>query len=587
MRRALAILLFAGALAAGEARLKHLLDPDHEDFRLQPYAWDEWETLDRETRLRARGTDPAEWTDPPPEPETEEEKKKREEAEKEEAEARAKGQFPQDRWPGFRFDELLKKRQEAFESLIQPASASKLEGLVKQLDDLDKSLVKFDRNLEELREKFSKVHAQVAKAQEVYAEKYKKEHGHYPKRAPVHPSLGRVFNEASRTLQEALAKRQAQMQFQDWLVERTARLIGELGEDEAAKPMKAIAAGLADRDWSYRVRCARLAARIPGPAATALLDGALEKEDDALVRAELVRIRAGRGGEDVAAFLAARLDDAQWPVRAAAVRALAALRTKEGVDLLVQRMAKEDGRLLDDIAEALRGATGQRFRSEPEAWKVWWSKARDTWSPPMEATGGDEPGEGQEAGVVYFYGIQSRSKRVVFCIDVSGSMGFPLDGEGGTGDPRIATAKRELNQALAALPEDALFSIVVYNASVDTWKKRMQPATARNKEAARKFVDRLEPRGATNIFDALVTSMELAATAKKGDDPEADTIFFMTDGVPTNGKITDPHQILDEVTRRNASLGLVLHVVGVSREQNRGFLMNLAKRNGGRFVGYP
>ena len=116
----------------------------------------------------------------------------------------------------------------------------------------------------------------------------------------------------------------------------------------------------------------------------------------------------------------------------------------------------------------------------------------------------------------------------------------------------------------------------------------MMPATLKNKQAARKYVEKLEPAGSTNIFDALVKSMEVAATIgkTKGKDPVVDTIFFMTDGIPTNGKVTDPHQIIEEITRRNRILGLVIHAVGVSKEQNRAFLLNLAKRNGGKYVGH-
>ena len=91
-----------------------------------------------------------------------------------------------------------------------------------------------------------------------------------------------------------------------------------------------------------------------------------------------------------------------------------------------------------------------------------------------------------------------------------------------------------------------------------TWKKSLEPASPKNKASARKFVEELKPEGATNIFDALVASMEIAAPPAKGREPGADTIFFMTDGQPTHGKVIDAHQILDEVTRRNRALGVTL-----------------------------
>ena len=80
-----------------------------------------------------------------------------------------------------------------------------------------------------------------------------------------------------------------------------------------------------------------------------------------------------------------------------------------------------------------------------------------------------------------------------------------------------------------------------------------------------------------------VVSLQLAA-GKKG--ASADTIFFMTDGVPTDGRIVDPAQILAEITQRNRRLGVVIHCIGVSKEQNAGFLLNLARANGGRYASH-
>lgn len=168
-------------------------------------------------------------------------------------------------------------------------------------------------------------------------------------------------------------------------------------------------------------------------------------------------------------------------------------------------------------------------------------------------------------------------------------MEFPLDGEGGKKPPRIERAKKELYQAMAALREDAQFAIVVYNSVVGTWKRgKMVPAEIKNKRAGRKFVERLEPSGATNIFDALNTSLDIARSpvGRRDKNPSADTIFFLTDGVPTHGKIVDPHQILEEITARNKLLGVTIHTIGVSKEQNAGFLLNLAKRNGGQYVAH-
>jgi hypothetical protein len=584
MRRAapLLLLLLAGFLLAGEKTysLKELLDPQEPDFELSAYTWADWEKLDQDKKLKV-GTDPAEWQAPPPDPETPEEKQKREEREK-----RAKAEPPEDRVPGFRFDRRLELKAKAFDELVGAASAPKLEGLIKQLKLLDKALARFDKIVDEARDEYFQIAEQLHKAMEAYSENYKKKHGHYPDTAPVSRSLKEDHDRKSLRLQHLLAVRQSELQFHDWLLGRIGELVAALTEEEAAKPLAALQKGMEDPDFACRIRCAELLARLKGEKAGALYEQAVTKESDPLVLAELIRLRAKWGGAGAFDLLAQRLDDPAWPVRAAIVRELCRIPKRESVDLLVARLAKEEGRLKDDIAEALRALTGQNFVAEPDPWRIWWEKSRAGWAPPQQPVAGDRPAAGQEKGVVYFYGIQSSSKRVVFCLDISGSMDFPLDGKDGKGPPRIEKAKQELLQALTGLPEDAQFTIVVYATDVKTWKSSMQPATPKSKLSARKFVEDLQPAGATNIFDALVTSLEIAAPPAKGREPSADTIFFMTDGIPTHGRIIDAHQILDEITRRNQIAGVTIHVVGVSKEQDSGFLLNLAKRNGGRYVAY-
>ncbi len=582
-RAALLLLLLAPLVAAGDKKhsLKELLDPQEPDFALSAYSWADWEKLDDATKLKARGSDPAEWQTPPPDQETPEEKAKREEREK-----RAKAEPPEDRVPGFRFERRLELKKKAFEELLGAASAPKLEGLIKQLRLLDKELARYEKVLDACREEYFQVAGQLLKVQDVYSENYRKQHGKLPDTVPVPASLLADCNKKSLRLQLAIAVRQSELQFHDWLVGRVGELVAALPEAEAATPYAALAAGMADQDFACRIRCAELLTRLKGAKAQELYESALAKEQDPLVLAEMIRLRAKWGGEGAYDLLAKRLDDPAWPVRAAVIRELSRIPKRESIDLLVARLAKEDGRLKDDIVLALRALTGQNFVAEAEPWRIWWEKFRAGWTPPQQPTAGDLPAEGQEKGVVYFYGLQTSSKRLVFCLDISGSMEWSLGGRDVKGPPRLDKAKEELVQALNGLPEDAQFTIVVYSTDVRSWKGSLQPATVKNKASARKFVEELKPEGATNIFDALVTSMEIAAPPAKGREPDADTILFMTDGQPTHGKVIDAHQILDEITRRNRVLGVTIHVVGVSKDQNAAFLLNLAKRNGGRFVAF-
>jgi len=591
MTRAVLLLLCGAALAGGPS-LKDLFDPAEKDFPLRPYTWEDWQNLDHATKLRAKGADAETWEDPPPEPDKEKPKDE-DEDEKEKKAHPGAPRYPQDRHPGFRFDDRLAEKQKAFEALMDPAAPSKIEGVLRQLKAIDKPWDRFEKVVAEATEDFTKTKEQLDKQVELQVQLYRKKYGKEPTEGvPVNAALKAQHDRNARRLQELLALEQSERQWQAWLLQRLGGLIAELTEEERAKPLAALAAGLGDRDWQYRVRCAEVAGYVPDDRARAALDDALGREGDPMVLAELIRIRARRGGPELFAVLEARLADGRWPVRAAVIRELSGIRRKESVDLLVARLEVEEGRLRDDLMTALRLLTGQRYGPEPEPWRIWWDKMKAGWTPPpqtpAEAGAPEEQGKG---AFVYFYGIRTSSKRIVFCIDLSGSMSFPLDGPNGSRPPRIETARRELFQALGALPEDALFNIVVYSATVSTWKRKMEPATLRNKQAARKFVESREPEGATNIYDALSTALDIAEAGKKGkhrggDEPEADTIFFLTDGLPTHGRIVDPHQILEGITARNRLLGITIHTVGVSEEQNAAFLLNLAKQNHGDYAAH-
>jgi Mg-chelatase subunit ChlD len=636
-RRAAALLFLAGTILGADLRFKDLFDPAR--FPLRRYTWEEWGDIDaawkaleeerkkleeglgeekseedkkrlaeaeakveaekrkaRKKKLRAKGVDPEEWADPPPD--TEEEKKKKEERRKKEQEetekllGRPPPRYPGNRHPGFRFDERLREKQEAFEAMVQPASASKLEGIVKQLKVIDKAADKYAKVVDEAAEEYVALKEQMDKAIEWQQKRHLKKYGTPPKVVQVPAQLKANLFRASKRLQRLVAVQQSERQFEEWFVERLAALLNELTADEVGKPLAALVKGLKARDYRYRVRCAELLGRLEQPPARDAFRAALKAEQDPMILAEMVRVRARGSNREIVALLAKRLEDPRWPVRAAVIAELGRIAHRDAVDVLVRQMAKEKGRLLDDIATVLKDLTRQRYGPEPDPWRIWWEKVRDQWTPPPpDAKPGEEQVGVRKGGFVYFYGIRTTSKRIVFCIDFSGSMHFPLDGEGGTEPPRIDTAKRELFQALAALPEDAQFNLVVYNSEVSVWKKSMQSATLRNKQSARKYIEKQNPVGATNIYDALNKSLDIAAAGGKAkrkakDVPVADTIFFLTDGVPTNGRVVDPAQILKEITARNRLLDVVIHTVGVSQDQNAGFLLNLAKQNRGRYVAH-
>jgi hypothetical protein len=128
--------------------------------------------------------------------------------------------------------------------------------------------------------------------------------------------------------------------------------------------------------------------------------------------------------------------------------------------------------------------------------------------------------------------------------------------------------------------------------------KQMIKASDANKRRALGKVAALAPETSTNVYDTLEFAFALAGRGgreeRSGDLPTEtiDTIFFLTDGLPTTGKVVDPEQIVAHVTDWNRELKLKIHTIGVGlssipekpQEKARAFLQQLAAGNGGQCV---
>ncbi len=307
--------------------------------------------------------------------------------------------------------------------------------------------------------------------------------------------------------------------------------------------------------------------------------------------------KAGSREKETLDSLAAALEDPRWTVRLAAARRLAALGVPESVDLLVARLAKEDGRLRRDIAEILRALTGQRFGVEPEGWTHWWKENREAYAsgtkvlaPPGTAA----PPAAEDSGPVAYWGITTHSRRILYVLDVSGSMSEPGTGEEGG---RIDDAKKELLRSLRTLDAESAFTIFAFSDAVRKWRPRLVKATPENREDARRFVDALCADSWTNTYRALEEALRASAADPRNNMGEdyglvADTIFLLTDGAPTTqgGKLADASgrqewvRVLEAVRDWNREKRVAIHCVGVGTAINTEFLGTLARENGGKFV---
>ena len=135
----------------------------------------------------------------------------------------------------------------------------------------------------------------------------------------------------------------------------------------------------------------------------------------------------------------------------------------------------------------------------------------------------------RRAGTPSYYGLSIQARRIVFVIDISGSMR----------GPRLEAAQRELMQAIDKLPEKTSLSIVAFSDRTTIWRKTLMPATPQTKQTAKNFVYLLRAGGRTAAYDALEAAFRF----------DAEAIYFLSDGEPNAGKIPRPDAILKAVSQ--------------------------------------
>jgi HEAT repeat protein len=283
--------------------------------------------------------------------------------------------------------------------------------------------------------------------------------------------------------------------------------------------------------------------------------------------------------------LVVALDDPNWSTRLAALEALERLKSKDAITAIIQRMPKEDGRMIQEFATTLWRLTGQPFQDNAEGWTNWWKESRDRFVILTEAdlkrvkTGEEEWRLKQGTRVeTKFFGIRIVSHKVIFVIDISGSMAEDSQSEyqGKTGHTRMDIAKAELEKCIKGLDAAAFFNVIIFSGDSSRMVEgSLLAATEKHRAEAVEYVERLGAFGGTNLYGALKDAFT---------DPDVDTIFVMSDGEPSVGAVVDPLLIREEVAAWNAHRGIVINTIGIGGQFQ--VLEWLAEDSGGIHVKY-
>lgn len=361
-----------------------------------------------------------------------------------------------------------------------------------------------------------------------------------------------------------------------------AKILGERGYKPAAAALTTLYEKSADRDVKRAAIDAVARVSIGDPTWVEKLIALTQSPDPELRNLALTQLGQTSDRSHLERLVAA-LDDPHWSTRLAAMEALEKMRTHEGVTAIVNRMPKEEGRMQAEFAQALWRLTGQPFQEDAKSWATWWANSKDKFQLLSDAdlatvrSGEEEYRLRQTTRVKSeFFGIKIISRRVIFILDVSGSMEEPLadDYKGRGGWTRMEVARDEMKRCLEKLDTGAFFNLLVFSSGVERWTDgNLVACDDANRAKALAYVDKLLAFGGTNLYDSLKEAFS---------DPEVDTIFLMSDGEPSMGEVVEPVVIREDVAAWNETRRIVINTIAVGGALN--ILEWLAEDSGGTHV---
>lgn len=409
---------------------------------------------------------------------------------------------------------------------------------------------------------------------------------------------------------------------------KVAAWVMVLGRSKIAAAVAAIedVAGREKAGSTIRYESIRALIAIGKPGQTGLF-GKCVTDKEAVVRAAACDAIGELKVRGLAGPLITRLADEQWQVQSAAIGAVASLRPQEAVQPLIDLM-RQSGRLRTECAEALFRITSMDFGVDPDRWQAQWQTLMsiEGWRIPTDAELAQKLANRKKYDAFYgkkdemssFAGIPTTSTNVLFVIDVSGSMDnlvVEVDKFRDYKDrKRFTIVQTELLNTIETLGRDTNFNIVAFATDLKPWKSRLVPGNVVNRDSAKNFVRKLRPiggteaqelarsglggaanlgAGKTNTYKALLYGFgvdpakpvkgPLTGFDKKALKRPLDTMYFLSDGRPSVGKLIDTNEILAAVNKYNGQYRIVIHTIAIGSFQKE-FLKQLAGDNGGVFV---
>lgn len=403
----------------------------------------------------------------------------------------------------------------------------------------------------------------------------------------VEPADGKL---SAKRWQEVQQRLLSALKDQSW--GELAQALGEAAEDGSARAVSVVCkvlgkAGPPD-DLATPGEAALSKLATSGSAARQAVKRALSKDRSWRVRILLLEAISGTAqeAEDWAAVEQALHKDRQDEVRIAAAQILGRSRRDEAIDPLIVAMEKLDkkrGSVWEALRAELARLTGANMDAGIDYRNYWEGRKANPDAPPPDG------GCGGGMGTVTLFGRKIHCQRVVFIIDISGSMLSidPMSQEelrtsprGGELDPnrtRMKRAQRELVKVLRGLPKSTKFNIVSYSSDVDFFRPEgLHSLNGPNTDAAVKWVEGLESNGVTVTDYAIESAFDQIEGAR--------CFYLLSDGFATHDGKTPvaTDVILNMIREKNRFRRVAIHTLGFM-QADRAMMQAVAKETGGTY----
>lgn len=346
-----------------------------------------------------------------------------------------------------------------------------------------------------------------------------------------------------------------------------AQALGRIGD---AAAVKALAKRIDDDEPAVRAYAVEALVTLDPQGHAETLRAGL-RDDDAGVRCFLLGCVPALLSEKIFALSSSALADADWRVRLQAAENLGGLRSRESVEALIAAAGDARPVVAHAVRASLARLTGQGW-NKPEQWKRWWEGERDGFDPAVPPPPRPVVSEEERTVTVRYNDLPVESDHVAFLVDVSGEMKARLKSVEGT---KGEAAYAELARVLGLLEGRLVFNVYAYDTLAPAFTEGPVALDARTAKRALAFVADAHPRGAKDIWNALLTALA---------DTELDTLYLLASGEPEIGLYVHHNRVTEHLKELQRFHKVVVH--GVAYTDSDWYaeqIEEICKATGGEF----